>query len=446
MSDFEFLPNFSESECNSLNQRRFNEMPRKDDMRNPAYHDYTRVIHSAAFRRLQNKTQVLGLGDSDFYRTRLTHSIEVAQIGSAIVNFLNNRINTDKIHDELTHNILPDDHQIKAICLAHDIGNPPFGHAAEVVLNKKMYNDGGFEGNGQTLRIISKLAEYQENYGMNSTRRTMLGVLKYPVCFSKIAMCKNNVDMSKSINSYTPPKCYMDDENDVVMWILNDFSYSDRIKFQEINIHNNKTKYKSLDASIMELADDIAYGVHDMEDAVKMGMISFGDFNKYVNMSQYSKNNDLDNTLRYLFNDNISKRYGQKQAVGGLINYFITNTEIYKISEFNHPILNYNIRLKEEASPLLESLKTLVQECVIKSQNVQILQHRGEMMIGQIFDCIANNPKALLSEETKSLIEKDCEHEKRVICDYISGMTDEYADRIYKMLFIPDYGSVFARL
>ncbi|HDL8364409.1 TPA: dNTP triphosphohydrolase, partial [Yersinia enterocolitica] len=132
--------------------------------------DRARIIHSAAFRRLQTKTQVLGLGENDFYRTRLTHSLEVAQIGSAICERLHDKY---KDHQNIKKWI-PSLSLIEAIGLSHDIGHPPFGHGGEVALNYSMITSGGFEGNGQTLRIVSRLAEYSPHHGMDLTRRTLL--------------------------------------------------------------------------------------------------------------------------------------------------------------------------------------------------------------------------------------------------------------------------------
>ena len=143
--------------------------------------DRARVIHSAFFRRLQGKTQVLGLGESDFYRTRLTHSIEVAQVASGIVETLRDDSSLTSFRQ-----FLPSQTLIEAIALAHDIGHPPFGHGGEVALNYVMRNHGGFEGNAQTLRICTKLGEYSDDSGLNLTRRTLLGLLKYPAHYSSV--------------------------------------------------------------------------------------------------------------------------------------------------------------------------------------------------------------------------------------------------------------------
>ncbi|MGB0867292.1 MAG: dGTP triphosphohydrolase, partial [Granulosicoccaceae bacterium] len=172
--------------------------------------DRARIVHSAAFRALQSKTQVLGLGENDFYRTRLTHSLEVAQVGSGIVEQLRNNA------DKQVHQWLPTVPLMDAICLAHDLGHPPFGHGGEVSLNAAMLPYGGFEGNGQTLRILSKLGEFSANCGIDVTRRTMLGVIKYPVPYSHVVNYSEELTEPRPLNlqHWHPPKCVYDDEQD----------------------------------------------------------------------------------------------------------------------------------------------------------------------------------------------------------------------------------------
>src|SRR3990167_6653543 len=155
----------------------------KQDHRDPFERDRTRVIHCAAFRRLQRKTQILGTDEGDFHRTRLTHSLEVASIGSSIVRSL--RINHQ---DNVLSSLLPNDDLIHVICLLHDIGHPPFGHGGEVALNYMMREQGGFEGNAQTLRLLTKIETSYGEYGLDLTRRALLGVLKYPVPWSSVVM------------------------------------------------------------------------------------------------------------------------------------------------------------------------------------------------------------------------------------------------------------------
>lgn len=201
--------------------RRLEDPRRTGEVRSEWERDYARLIHSSAFRRLQSKTQVLGLGESDFYRTRLTHSMEVAQIGVGIVRWLKERHkDTEEIIEALPRSAL-----MSSICLAHDIGHPPFGHGGEVALNLCMRDYGGFEGNGQTLRILSRLDKYTADHGLNPTRRLLLGVLKYPTPYSELVgeTAYGQVPAQRWLckaKEQHPPKCYMDDERDVVDWVL----------------------------------------------------------------------------------------------------------------------------------------------------------------------------------------------------------------------------------
>jgi dGTPase len=266
-------------------ERREGWRPQTEDARDDGDIDYARIIHSASFRRLQGKTQILNLGDSDFYRTRLTHSLEVAQIAGGIAKQL-----AKSFSDHPATAVLPDRSMIQAIGCAHDLGHPPFGHGGEVALNYCMRdfdgkNGGGFEGNGQTLRILARLENFSRNAGANLSRRCLLGVLKYPVSYSSarnMAFMPSLVKGSSTLQiidtkSSKPPKCYMDSEDDVVAWILNPLTTEDRDNFQKSEPaygKHNRPRHKSLDCSIMDAADDIAYSVHDLEDAIALKLVT----------------------------------------------------------------------------------------------------------------------------------------------------------------------------
>jgi len=189
------------------------------DHRDPYERDRTRVIHCPAFRRLQRKTQILGTDEGDFHRTRLTHSLEVASIGSSIVRSLMiNHKNNGLV------SIFPNDDLISVICLLHDIGHPPFGHGGEVALNYMMRDQGGFEGNAQTLRLLTKVEESYGAYGLDLTRRALLGILKYPVPWSRVVAtqlpCVDDIrSRTIRINDWLPPKAYFDEEQAEVDWL-----------------------------------------------------------------------------------------------------------------------------------------------------------------------------------------------------------------------------------
>lgn len=202
-------------------EERCHDLPidRPDDERSEYERDKALVIHSAAFRRLQGKTQVMGVGEGDFHRTRLTHSIEAGQIGEGLLALLGRR------HRDEAEILrwLPCPALIVAGCYAHDLGHPPYGHAGERALQNKMVRQGGFEGNAQTLRILTKLEKYHKFKGCNPTRRTVLAVLKYPVSY---------VDYNGSQYSEIPPKCFYQLEQHIVDWALTPFTDSDREQIQ----------------------------------------------------------------------------------------------------------------------------------------------------------------------------------------------------------------------
>ena len=161
---------------NDFDLQRLKPSARQSDYRSPFQIDRDRMIHSSEFPRLQGKTQVFLPGEYDFYRTRLTHSIEVAQIGRAICSYLHSK--EKKIFNE---EYFIDEDLVESICLAHDLGHPPFGHAGEQTLNELMKNYGGFEGNAQTLRMIADIFYRDEDRhrGINPTRPFLDGILKY---------------------------------------------------------------------------------------------------------------------------------------------------------------------------------------------------------------------------------------------------------------------------
>ncbi|WP_335975858.1 anti-phage deoxyguanosine triphosphatase [Acinetobacter calcoaceticus] len=438
-------------------EERFLEQNKKaHDVRNEWERDYARLIHSAAFRRLQAKTQVLGLGESDFYRTRLTHSMEVAQIGVGIVRWLKEGNYANKLNIEILEKILPKSSLINAICLAHDLGHPPFGHGGEVALNICMRKYGGFEGNGQTLRILSKLEKYTEKNGMNPTRRLLLGVLKYPAPYSEVCNDKYYGKIPKTkwlakASEQKTPKCYLDTETKLVKWILEKLSNNDIEKFSTLISYSNKhlkPKFHSLDASIMELADDISYSLHDFEDAISLGLISLNEWNNYNEKKKSiftACEYDSEELGKRLFNSNT---YERKSAIGELVHKFITNITLKEIEGFDEPLLKWNAELSHPFSTLREHIFTIVYDEVIKSPNVQLLEFKGQKIVIELFDALSSDPERLLPksalgnyQEAKSKNEK-----MRVICDYISGMTDEYATRLYEKIYAPHKGSIFDQI
>lgn len=440
--------------------RRENWNPQSEDARDDGDVDYARVIHSASFRRLQGKTQILSLGDSDFYRTRLTHSLEVAQIAGGIARQLEK-----SFPNHPASALLPDRGTIHSIGCTHDFGHPPFGHGGEIALNYCMRGAGGFEGNGQSLRILGRLENFSAHAGANLTRRTMLGILKYPVAFSVLrnsAIVPSLLDgpsTIKVLNGATckPPKCYHDSEEDIVAWILEGLSASDRSVFQSFaprTGQHGRPLHKSLDCSIMDAADDIAYGVHDLEDAIALDLVTRDGFAAAVQdrcptfldalKAKYpgeSANDVFSHMMAGLFGGPASR----KRFIGRLVHHFLTAVEYVELPEFGEALLRYRVRLRAGERQFLDVLQNFVVREVITSPAVQHLEFKGQGMVIAVFEAMQADPERLLPRE--ELVKFEAAHgDLRVICDYIAAMTDTHLLKTYERLFSPRMGSVFDRL
>lgn len=421
-------------------QRRVNEQKsRPNDNRSSWQVDRSRIIHAAAFRRLQAKTQIMGIGLNDFYRTRLTHSLEVAQIGSGLLRHLQRQ------HPDVS--CLPAQSLLETLCLAHDIGHPPFGHGGEIALNYMMRDAGGFEGNAQTLRIVAKLEPYTHGYGMNLTRRTLLGFIKYPQLINTLWHTQPVHPQGQryiKANDWRPAKGLYQDDKDLFDWILAPLPESDRALFtqhQHADAFRSKTQYKSLDASIMELADDIAYAVHDLEDAIATEQLNVKDWQQHAlpalkTLSCPWLTTHLDSLTTRLFGIDEAAR---KDAIGELVNLFITQSALCRSNEgFVTDILSYQVTLPDDYQALLDVLKSFIYKRLIRAPQMQQIEFKGQKLIIELFEAFESDPMRLLPETTQQSYQHVTQqggNGLRVICDYLSGMSDEYAYKTYQRLF-----------
>lgn len=423
------------------------------DHRSPYERDRTRVIHCPAFRRLQRKTQILGTDEGDFHRTRLTHSLEVASIGASLVRNL--RINHA---DSVILDLLPNDDLIHVICLLHDSGHPPFGHGGEVALNYSMREHGGFEGNAQSLRLLTKIEDSYGGYGLDLTRRALLGLIKYPVPWSRVvALSMPNTSVTPHqtirVNDWLPPKAYFDSEQPEVDWLLSPFKASDRVLFQSLGRQpethqHGRSAFHTLDCAIMDIADDVAYGVHDLEDAIHLRLITRSEMDTPTLRQLLAETpfKDAENLLDLLFE---KTPYLRKQAVGELVNYFITSTVVQITDEaFEERLFHYTVALNPEADALLTYLKNSVYEFVIDSQESRTFEYGGQTVVLRLFEAFSSNPGSLLDTKNRDLFnqQRDLTSAWRVVCDYIANMTDEYAYRMHERLFGFNTRTIFERL
>ena len=419
-------------------ERQTPDRPTKNEERHAFERDRSRIIHSAAFRRLQRKTQLITVGEGDFLRTRLTHSLEVAQIGKGLA---------------LRLGANPD--LVEAISLAHDIGHSPFGHAGEDELKGLMKHFGGFEANAQNIRILTRLENKSDNYeGLNLTRAVIDGQMKYKDTFSK--------DLQKFIYA---------DDRELMDWA------SAEARNAAIASH---VKWQSFECEIMEWADDIAYAVHDLEDSIHTGYINSRTFQDDTRIHEVielvkKKFKDLDVEVArvcddfrndYLFKEYpLFKTFGaggnrkqqkiaRKELASSLIGRYIKAANRDTRASINDEPVSYRylyrIHIPIQYRIEVEFIKTLIRKVVIESPQVRTLEHKGRHMIKALFCALMreDNVEALLPEDWRERLGSSYTKTKkaRVVCDYISGMTDDYAQKTYARLFLPDKGSIYELL
>ncbi len=441
-------------------------------IRDPFEKDYARIVHSCYVRRLQGKTQIFSLNSCDFYRTRLTHSMEVSQLSMGLLHHLQKKYENN-VHIK---SLFPSDLLMMAIGLGHDIGHPPFGHGGEYMLNTCVYKHKGysgvFEGNAQNLHIAGSLGEYQSDYGMNLTRRTLLGLLKYPISYSNSVVRCTKPDKEKvdNLKPFKPPKCFYDLDQTLIEWVLNPFPNSIKDAFMECENNPseyNKSKYKSLDCSIMDIADDISNGVHDLEDGIYLGLVGREDWEKivlkdvsrsFINTNLKSidcdiRPSNIEGLTDYLFSNESEKR---KKAISRLANMLVSNCRI-GINPWDSQeasILAYKAELEDDAADLVKLLKKLIEVTILKSDAVRAFTYKGQEVIKKLFEAYYYDTEKTMKNSKIIKLYKKIETKKEdenttkvdFIRDYIAGMTDSYAIRAYDRLYTPNYDSMFDRL
>jgi len=396
--------------------------------RTPFEQDRDRIIYSPAFRRLQNKTQVFLSGEFDFYRTRLTHSMEVSQIGRSIVNHLN------RSSEALSDSFHIDQDLVESICLAHDIGHPSFGHAGEQVLNEMMLKSGGFEGNAQNLRILVDLFYRDKTQwsGMKPTRAFLDGMLKYKTLFADSEKKKNHFiyNFQKDILDFVSPE----------------------VSFSSIFSNEKElNSFKSVECRIMDWADDIAYSIHDIDDGIRAGFITIKKIRNWMETknTEYTENDRsfLESLCEAVVDDNFSAFLAR--LIGGFI-HSTTLVERENPLAANTNRYRYDIAIEPDSEALCSLLKMLAINLVFHTPQVHQLEYKGGRILRKLFSVmedeyvLAEKPsyRLLPAHYHNALAGQDEHLKRRMLCDYISGMTDGFVVRTYKRLFDPDFGSI----
>lgn len=340
---------------------------KKHPYRTEFQRDRDRIIHSTAFRRLQAKTQVYIEHEGDYFRTRLTHTMETAQIARTISRAL-------KLNEDLA----------ETLALAHDLGHPPFGHAGEMALAECMANYGGFEHNWQGIRIVEKLEnKYDEFEGLNLTWEV------------RESMRKHTIRPDISIEAEFWPE-----------------------------------KSPLLECKVADIADYIAYCSHDLDDAVKAGLLRAEDIESL----------EIWNTVKKIYQERLFTRKAVRLIIDIAVSDLIDHTssmlkehKIFTVDDVRNTrenIVSFSPRIERQ----IEELYDYLMANVYKHHKVEIMAHKGKRFVRQLFQTYMENPRQLPEQFQKNISE---DGQAKVVCDYIAGMTDRYAQNEIRKLFYP---------
>jgi dGTPase len=410
--------------------------PRKVDYRTPFQVDRDRIIHSSAFRQLQSKTQVFLSGEYDFYRTRLTHSLEVAQIGRSICHYLRAYPGSPLRED---FHLDPD--LVEAACLAHDLGHPPFGHAGERTLHALMREHGGFEGNAQTLRLLTETlwtSDDKGSEGMAPTRALLDGVLKYKTLLSEDPRAQNRFiyDAQAKYRAF--------------VWDAPASTVPSAAATVDRNGH------RSIECQIMDWADDTAYSLHDISDAVRAGFLTFEKIERWADAAHPTWRSAPENPERRWIAEleGAIKRNALEQLVGKKIG---TCVSACRLEAADHPLANrsnrhaFRLVIEPQIVREVEFYKTMAVDVVFHSPPIAQMEHNGSVILRDLFRVFVENYLApasprinVLPPAVARLIDAEADETGRLrrICDHIASMTDGHARRTWRRLFDPDFASM----
>jgi dGTPase len=405
------------------------------DKRGAYEHDRARIIHSVAFRRLQGKTQIFAPGWADFVRTRVTHSIEVAQIGRG-----------------LALRFAVPESLVEGVCLGHDLGHPPFGHTGEQALNACMEHHGGFEGNAQTFRIVTRLEEKSTEYrGLDLTRATLLGLIKYPYTRA--------VGASKYI--------YDDDVASMADWLYRDSGHG-------LLDAPDDDPPRTIVCDLMDWADDVAYSVHDLEDGLTAGILrpelwTEEEFVDTVLASatspriKWADDPPGRDEVAAVLKDAMD-RFRQvapvihtdviREVTRYYINRFANAGEIQQRGE-GMSLFDYRLEIPREIRIENQVLKAITFEYVIRDERTTTFIHKGKVIVTDLWEELFGNAQDPDRIERNTLLPRamrrdlanafgDQSRLARIVCDYIASMTEGQAISLYGRLFETTGGSPVA--
>jgi len=359
-------------------------------MRTAFQRDRDRIIHSSAFRRLKEKTQVFVAHEGDAYRTRLTHSLEVAQIARTLARALN-------VDEDLA----------EASALAHDLGHPPFGHSGEDALSEAMEGYGGFDHNSQTLRVVTKLeTRYPEFEGLNLAWETLEGVVKH-----------------------NGPLMRVDDAPSVLPWGFTAYE-----GWRELDLHT----HSGVEGQIAALSDDIAYNNHDIDDGLRSGILQIEQLMDLPLVGQVfrrcrERHPDI--------SEDILIHEAVREMIGLMVADVLEETRRRlkssgadspeAVRALDMPVVAFSDGMTES----LAAVRRFLYANMYLHYKVKRMKEKGKMVVRDLFAAFLSDPMLLPTELQLEAGGAKGEGTARVVCDYIAGMTDRFAVEEHRKLF-----------
>jgi len=384
-----------------------------------------RILHTSAFRQLQGKTQVFLTGEYDFYRTRLTHSLEVSQIGRSICAALRHH----SPHLSEDHYIDPD--LVEAACLAHDLGHPPFGHAGERSLHRLMAEHGGFEGNAQTLRLLTATIFAHGTRGLNPSRGLLDAVLKYKTLHAEVPDAPNHF-------IYTDQAPHLDFVTAGEWWPA------------EAPPGPARDALRSVECQIMDWADDTAYSLNDIADGVAAGFITVDRLDGWAAHQALAEADAghvrelADAIRRDLVEVRSNRKIGDFIAACSLVpraGFLSARTQRHA----------WSLHVAPEARAESGLYKRIALDLVFRSPPLQQLDFKAGEVLGRLLRALVENyletPRRrlrLLPPPHEAALDAapDDVSKRRRLCDFLASLTDASATRLYRRLFEPNFGGL----
>lgn len=361
-------------------------------MRTPHQRDRDRIIHSVAFRRLEYKTQVFVNHEGDHYRNRLTHSLEVSQLARTLARNL-------KLNEDLA----------EALALAHDLGHTPFGHAGEDGLNEAMRDNGGFDHNAQTIRILTQLEQrYADFDGLNLTWETLEGIAKHNGPLLETAHAK---PLPRALKQYAQQ--------------------------QDLELHS----YASAEAQVAAIADDIAYNNHDLDDGLRAGFFRLEDLIGLPLLGDIIE--EVRGQHPMLSNQRQSHEV-IRRLIGRMVADVLTTTKL-RVNQYR--IVNAdNVRhlgmalvtFSKEMDEVNRSIKSYLLKHMYRHFKVNRMSSKAKRIVKEMFQFFHNEPNCLPTVWYAQTDGPRTQRTAEVVADFIAGMTDRFALEEHARIFDPN--------